>query len=184
MHLRDISKPSLKLRDLDQRHPGVSLGVSASYSEAASVCFDRHHAPPVNLSIERPAPLQVSADWTPPDDGIKRAWANETDTTEAGAYCVALAAVETTDGLVAIARAETRTGADYYLGPPGVTPDDLEMSHRLEVSGVDGGGSSLVKTRLRQKIDQAAAGRSSLPAIAAVVGFAARQVVIADVETQ
>jgi hypothetical protein len=179
-----MAKLSLKLCDLDQRHPGVSPGVSAGYSEAASVCFDRHHASPVDLSIERPTPLQVSAEWAPPDDGVKRAWANETDTTEAGAYCVALAAVETTDGLVAIARAETRTGADYYLGPQGVPPDDLEKSHRLEVSGVDNGGPSSVKARLRQKMDQAASGRSSLPAIAAVVGFAARQVAIADVKSQ
>lgn len=179
-----MSKVSLKLYDLDQRHPGVSPGLSASYNEAASVCFDRHHAPPVNLSIERPAAFQVLAEWTPPDDGVKRAWANETDTTEAGAYCVALAAVETTDGLVAIARAETRTGADYYLGPQGARPDDLETSHRLEVSGVDGGSVSSVRARLRQKLEQAAAGRSSLPAIAAVVGFATRQVAIADVTSQ
>jgi hypothetical protein len=179
-----MSQRLLKLRDLDQRHPGVSPGVSASYSEAASVCFGRHHVPPVSLSIERPALIQVSADWTPPDDGLRRAWANETDTTEAGAYCVALAAVENTDGLVAIARAETRTGVDYYLGRQGDPPNDLEKSHRLEVSGINTGGPSLVKTRLRQKIDQAAAGRSSLPAIAAIVGFASRQVAIADVDPQ
>lgn len=163
-----MSKPSLKLHDLHQRHPGVSRGVSAGYSEAVSVCFDRHHVPPVELSIERPAALRASADWAPPDAAVKRAWANETDTTEAGAYCVALAAVEATDGLVAIARAETRTGADYYLGLQGHPPDDLEKSHRLEVSGLDEGGPSLVRSRLRQKIDQAAAGRSNLPAIAAV----------------
>ena len=174
-------KQTLKLHDLDQRHPGVSRGVSLSYSEAASVCFGRHHASPVDLDIERPALHHVSAQWIPPDDGVKRAWANETDTTEAGAYCVALAAVETTDGLVAIARAETRTGADYYLGPHGQSLADLEKSHRLEVSGVDEGGPSSVKSRLRQNIDQAAAGRSSLPAIAAVVGFATRQIAIADV---
>lgn len=177
-----MSKPLLKLHNLDQRHPGVSRGVSASFSEAASVCFDRHHASPVDLNIVRPETLLVSADWATPGDAVKRAWANEIDTTEAGAYCVALAAVESTDGLVAIARAETQTGVDYYLGPAGKSPDDLERSHRLEVSGVDAGGPSTIKTRLRQKIDQAASGRSSLPAIAAVVGFAARQVAIADVE--
>ena len=176
-----MPNPALNLYGLNQRHPGVSRGLSASYSEAASVCFDRHHASPVDLTIQRQASLQVSASWSPPDESLKRAWANETDTTEAGAYCVALAAVETTEGLVAIARAETRTGADYYLGPSGMNPNDLEKSHRLEVSGVDVGGLSSLNDRLRQKIDQAAAGRSSLPAIAAVVGFAARQVAIADV---
>jgi hypothetical protein len=43
------------------------------------------------------------------------AWANTTDTTETGAYGIAIAAVEVTDGLVTVARAETRTGADYAI---------------------------------------------------------------------
>jgi hypothetical protein len=171
----------LQLHDLAERHPGVSPGISASYSEAATVCLHRHHSPPVDLRLERTTPIAAAATWSEPDDLLRRAWANEVDATEAGAYCVALAALEVTDGLVAVARAETRTGADYYLGPAGQDASDLESTRRLEVSGIDVGGDSSVKTRLRQKMEQAAAGRSSLPAIATVVGFAARQVAIADV---
>ena len=47
----------------------------------------------------------------------------------------------------------------------------LESCFRLEVSGVDAGGRSVVEARLRQKIDQTRRGASNLPAIASVVGF-------------
>ena len=62
------------------------------------------------------------------------AWANRDDTTETGAYCLALANVEATRGLVAVRRAQGRTGVDYYLGPADSALEDLEASVRLEVS--------------------------------------------------
>jgi hypothetical protein len=83
-------------------------------------------------------------------------------------------------GLVAVRRAETRTGADYYLGEPNSTFEDLELSFRLEVSGTDEGSDAVIRGRLREKLDQAKRGNSNLPAIASVVGFAALQIVSAD----
>lgn len=173
-------KLNLRIDALESSHPGLSRGVAESYREAAEVCFSRHHSPPTELALERRSLFQAIAHWQPPDERTKRAWANEIDATEAGAYCVALAALELTDGLVAVARAETHTGADYYVAPHGSMPDDLEVACRLEVSGIDDSTAASVKTRLQQKLAQAARGRSSLPAIAAVVGFSSAQVAIAD----
>lgn len=175
-----MHKLNLRIDALESAHPGLSKGVAESYREAAEVCFSRHHSPPTEWVLERRGLLQAIAHWQPPDDRTKRAWANKIDATEAGAYCVALAALEITDGLVAVARAETRTGADYYVAPHGSVPDDLEVASRLEVSGIDDSSAASVKTRLRQKLAQAARGRSSLPAIATVVGFSSAQVAIAD----
>jgi hypothetical protein len=110
------------------------------------------------------------------------AWANNDDTTRDGAYGLALAAVEITRGLVAVSRAETRTGADYYLGTPDAVLDDLEASIRLEVSGTDEGGESVINSRLRQKLEQASKGCSNLPAMALVVGFKALRIVSEDVK--
>lgn len=110
------------------------------------------------------------------------AWANTTDTTEIGAYGVAIAAVEVIDGLVAVARAETRTGADYYLGPPNETREDLEKTLRLEVSGIDQSNPAALRTRLAQKVRQCQKGESVLPAIAVVVGFSNLTLVTEDVE--
>lgn len=173
-------KLKLQIQNLDARHPGLTEGVATGYREAAEVCLARHHSPPTGLSIDRGKQINVIAEWQAPDDRTKHAWANEIDTTEAGAYCVALAALELTDDLVAMRRAETHTGADYYVAAKGTSPADLEEAFRLEVSGMNEGSEASVKTRLRQKLEQTARGRSSLPAIAAVVAFSPPQVAIAD----
>jgi len=118
--------------------------------------------------------------WENPSTAVLRAHANDIDATEQGAYAVSFAAIEALAGLVAVRRAETLTGADYYAAPLGVDADDLEACVRLEVSGVDAGDESAVRRRLRQKLRQTEKGRSNLPALAAVVGFRERLIAIAQ----
>jgi hypothetical protein len=123
--------------------------------------------------------------FTVPDERMRNAHANEIDATETGAYGVSLAAVEAVAGLVAVRRAETLTGADWYIAEVGTDIEDLESCIRLEVSGVNAGVSSDINRRLREKVAQAARGKSNLPAIAAVVGFKVLEVAISplgDVE--
>ena len=86
------------------------------------------------------------------------------------------------NGLVAVYRAETLTGADYYVARPGDSLHDLEDCQRLEVSGVDRGLPGAVERRVRAKLEQVAAGRSNLPALAGVVGFRARLIMLADLQ--
>ena len=173
--------PALQFSDLATRHGGVSSGIGLSYDEAARVCLDRHHTSPATVKIrDNLSESEADAGWASADDALKNAWANEIDTTEAGAYGLALAAVELTRGLVAVRRAETRTGADYYIDLPGAEADDLETAIRLEVSGTSGGNSSVIESRLKQKLEQASNGDSNLPAIATVVGFSELRIVIAD----
>jgi len=74
------------------------------------------------------------------------------------------------------------TGADYYVAPVGASPDDLEDCVRLEISGVDRGGASAVAQRLKAKLEQVAAGKSNLPAMAGVVGFQARIILLSRLE--
>ena len=59
--------------------------------------------------------------------------------------------------------------------------EDLENCYRLEVSGTDGDETE-VNRRLHVKIKQALHGNSDLPALAAVVGFRVRMIVIATAE--
>lgn len=172
----------LEFLDLSSRHFGVTDGPSLAYAEAAAVCLDRHHAPIAEFRLlDGDAEEVVDATWMPPDDRIRSAWANRDDATRDGAYGMAIAAVELRRDLFAISRAETRTGADYYLAPAGRLPDDLEEAVRLEVSGVDAGDEKAIMKRLSEKVQQARAGASNLPAIAAIVGFHARQIRCADV---
>ena len=58
---------------------------------------------------------------------------------------------------------------------------DLEDCIRLEVSGVDQGDHREVLKRLNLKVRQARDGSSSLPALAGVIGFAERLLMIQDV---
>jgi hypothetical protein len=164
------------------KHQGVSRAVCESYSEAAEVCLARHHVPP-RTSIHlvcRDAESDGILTWSAPDETAKLSWRNRDDATRDGAYVVSLLAVEHVLGLVAISRADTRSGADYYLGRP--EQDDLEEAVRLEISGVDAGGVPEVRRRLRDKEAQVARGNGSLPAYASVVGFRAATVLVSLVD--
>ncbi len=177
------AKAKLKFLDLNARHPGISPGVALSYAEAARVSLDRHHSSPCEFAIQDNGTSNVAdAEWTECDAALKAAWANKDDATRDGAYGLALAAVEETRKLVAVGRAETRTGADYYLSETPVAPDSFEGSVRLEVSGTSDGSNSVINARLAQKLEQAKKGTSNLPAIASVVGFSELRIISADLE--
>lgn len=180
-----MSKELLQIQRLSDRHRGVTPAVSSVYYEAACVCLDRHHTSPQEIAIVDNDNTDVAAiDWEARDQRARDAWANRDDTTEAGAYCLALANAEMTRGLVAVSRAQGRTGVDYYLGPANSTLEDLERSVRLEVSGTDEGSLSMIKSRLRQKLEQAGRVDSNLPALATVVGFAMLRIESADVTSE
>jgi hypothetical protein len=178
-----MSGTKLRFENLSERHFGVTAAIGTAYAEAVRVCLGRHHASPQEMLVrDGIGEIKSAAEWEGPDYRTRNGWANKDDATEAGAYGLALAAAELTRGLVAVRRAETRTGADYYLGSPDGPASDLESSLRLEVSGTDEGSETIINSRLRQKLDQAAKGNSNLPAIATVVGFAALMIVTADVK--
>lgn len=170
----------LLLAGLSQRHPGLTKAIGDTYAEAAAVCLNRHHSSPAEIrAFVRDEVSNCTLPWEAPDSVTLRAHANEIDATEQGAYAVCLAAVEAIAGLVAVSRAETRTGADYYVAPIGNDLEDLENCIRLEVSGLNAGNAAAVKARLKSKVAQTAKGMSNLPALAAVVGFKERLIAVA-----
>jgi hypothetical protein len=172
----------LNLENMHERHRALTPAIAASYREAAEVCLSRHHVPPLEVTLsDNGSDTSGEVSWKIPDDRTHDAWANDTDATEAGAYGCVIAGLEEIRGLFAVRRAETGTGADYYLGAVGAGVHDLEDCSRLEVSGVDAGDRSLVARRLGQKIRQASEGRSSLPALAGVFGFLAKLLMVGDV---
>jgi hypothetical protein len=174
----------LPFHRLADRHIGLTEPLAGAYTDAARVCLDRHHAPPIAFSVaDDGRARQVRLQWDVTDERCRAAYANEIDTTEYGAYACAIAAVEITRGLFAVRRAEARSGADYYLAPDGMPLNDLERCFRLEVSGVDRGASAVVAARLEEKIEQARNGESNLPALAAVVGFKAQLILIRSLDS-
>lgn len=169
---------------LYERHPGLTQNICQALAEAAHVCLSRHHNPPKSLHVSRGNPgyssRQYVIDWPTVTQQQRAAWANTDDATRDGAYAVSLAVLECEQQLFAISRAETRTGADYYVNSSGES-DDLESAYKLEVSGTDHGD---IKRRLKRKAEQAACGKSKLPALACVVGFKEAMVAIGEVEYQ
>jgi hypothetical protein len=177
-----VTETRLPIHTLAARHPGLTGGVAAYYTEAARVCLDRHHRSPIGFEVDNSgAALAALVEWAATDERTRSAHANEIDATEAGACACVLAAVELAMQMVAIHRADTRTGADYYVAPVGSTAEDLERTLRLEVSGTDKGSPAVVAQRVKAKIEQAAKGASNLPALAGVVGFKSRLIMLKPV---
>lgn len=180
--MNDTKRSSLKLDLLHERHIGLTASLGGTFTEAAYVCLNRHHVSPVEMAVSCSNGSSMrQVEFKKPDARTLNAWANDIDTTEFGAYGICLAAVEAEEGLVAVRRAETLTGADWYVAPIGTDPEDLENCFRLEVSGTDAGGRSIVDARLKQKVDQTRRGASNLPAIASVVGFRVLEIAIQKV---
>jgi len=164
--------PKLVIEKLHERHVGLTAALAEMFTESASVCLSRHHHSPVKIGISQGTTQSVYAlDFPTPNARTLSAYANVNDATENGAYGICLAAVEVEESLFAIRRAETLTGADWYVAPKEASAEDMEDYYRLEVSGLDAGGPAAIQERLKRKIDQTRRGRSNLPAIASVVGF-------------
>lgn len=175
----------LPFHNLSERHRGVTSAIGENYTEAARICLDRHHNPPIDFYVkEEDYEITTIADWQPTDKRAKEAWNNDIDATEAGAYAFSLAAIELSKGLIAVRRAETKTGADYYISRPGGGQEDLEDCYRLEISGVDKGTHSAVQQRLRAKLEQVSLGTSNVPALASVVGFGAKIILIKELKNE
>lgn len=179
----DAAPPALFIERLHDRHPGLTEFIAGLFSDSAAVCLSRHYQSPVTIAVSTEADTRdYSVEWDAPDERRLRALANTPETTEFGACGVTLAAVEAMLGLVAVERADHRTGADYYVN---ADPSDLSLERalRLEVSGVDHGSEATVRALLRQKVDQARRGGSILPAIASAMGFMVRRVMFQSVES-
>jgi hypothetical protein len=174
--------PLLALQHLSERHPALTPSLAGSYFEAARICLDRHHTSPQEFDAEdNGQQSSVWVEWIGTDARTQAAWANQDDATRDGAYALAIAATELLRGLVAVRRAETRTGADYYIALPGQNVEDLENCFRLEVSGTNS-DTAEVSRRLRLKLEQARRGDSNLPAIAAIIGFRVKLIVLQTVD--
>lgn len=184
--MADPEEAALPIHDMASRHPGLTEAVANHYLEAARICLDRHHQPPISFDVEYEDDRKSArTDWQPADDRARNAWANEIDATEAGAYTCALAAAELAMGMVAVHRAEQGDGADYYIAPNDERRDDRAFWRRLEVSGIgtDVDSNAPINQRLRDKLAQLAKAPHIQPGTAGVVAFKSKVIRLADEES-
>ena len=115
----------------------------------------------------------------PADEQSRRSHANEIDATEMGAYAIATVSAHAAAGWRIVGRTAHASGADIWMQRASDPPDEMV---RLEVSGMAAGKDARALTslrgRLREKVDQLAAGWRARPGIAIVVGFELARVLI------
>ena len=187
-----MSSSHLTFTKLHERHRGITAPIADSYAEAATVCLNRFHTSPDSLGIRYNQEDWHSyvLTWPTPSHRQQDAWGNRDDTTESGAYCLVIAAVEHHLGLYVIGRALVGTGADYYLGIPGDEVNsfdnelDFENATRLEVSGISQSDNDAhLLRRVRQKVMQTQEGSVSGPALAGVVAFNLLKLILQEAQS-
>ena len=183
--MTDPEEAALPIHDMASRHPGLTQAIADHYLEAARICLDRHHQPPINFDVEYDGDHEtVETDCQPTDQQVRNAWANEIEATEAGACACALAAAELAMGMVAVHRAEQGDGADYYIAPNDQRRNDRAFWHRLEISGIgaDIDARGPIDQRVRDKLAQLAKGSDPRPGTAGIVAFKAKIIRLANEE--
>jgi hypothetical protein len=181
----------LDIYDLQVRHSGLAKEVTDNYAVNAAVCMERHSISPRVWSVHRDqsAATEYLVTWEAPTAAQIRSCANQDDATRDGAYGLALAAADVHLGLVALRRAEGRSGVDFYLVPDGTEiPDSPEYDIDrddligLEVSGINDDNDRVIRARVRQKVEQVQAGRPPFPSVVGIVGFRTARITFWTVE--
>jgi hypothetical protein len=175
-----------KIEALHESHSGMTAALCSVLAESVSVVLTRcDFAPPTLFDLHAQSRSSSALlVWQKANERRLRAYQNQDDSVRDAAYGVAIAAVEIETDLRVVSRADTRSGADYYLDRNDLAADQpkeatFEGSYRLEVSGVGDGDADAVRQRLHSKRRQLSNGRSDKPGIAGVVGFRARLILFA-----
>jgi hypothetical protein len=167
------------------RHPGLTEAKAVALCATACVCLHRHHRSPTTITttIDAGPSAEHSVAWAAPTVRDHNANRNAIDASCEGGYAVALMCLERRLDLVAVGRAEQGTGADWYVAPPGRGVDEAGWPNledpailRLEVGGHDHRPS--LPYELKLKVRQLQVGASTVPGIAAIIGFKKAQVLI------
>jgi hypothetical protein len=185
----DTARCRLEAAQLYPRHHGLGEYYARAYMAAAAVTLDRHHESRASLTVrvDPGSTSHVEVDWDEPSADDRRAHGNTDDATEFAAYGLGLIVTDVNLSLVALRRAQRKSGGDYWLVPAGseVRPDDAQDFDRtdmvlLEVSGIDEDTEVGMRSRLSQKTKQVRRFEKNLRALAVVVGFRGARIWIKD----
>lgn len=152
--------------------PGITAEFGGAIAQAAAVALDeQHHRSPTDLHVFGDFHDRYNLAWPPVNDQMRRCWNDREETTEQGAYAVAIPLVQKLTGLAVLERSRKGTRFDYWLGPAAELP--FQEKARLEVSGIRNGSRSDVDGRANEKLRQIGRSTVSLPGYVIVVEFGA-----------
>jgi hypothetical protein len=189
--MSDRPGPSvLHLRDLCEPHPDRpvwSVTFGAACADASAVCLDsQNHAQPVLFQIDGIPSTEVLTEvlivWDAVDDTIRRFNADLEVATEYGAYGIAALIMPELTGLTVIERSVKNKGLgfDFWLGSIDDPGGLFQRKARLEVSGIRRGSESIVKSRVRMKLEQIAPSDALAPGYVCVIEFGTPRVWITE----
>lgn len=152
--------------------PAITPALGSMLAEAAGVCLESQDHSVCNtvLYVSGTVSKSCSLRWIPITPQARRAYQNETRTTEHGAEGIAVLLADRELELTVIEASWIGTGFDYWLGEE--NDETFQRKGRLEVSGIRQGNDSDLNARVQQKLTQTS--RSDclgLPAYVIVVEF-------------
>lgn len=154
--------------------PAITSEFGVVLAQAGAVCFeDQNHPRGVELKVDGTFQAKYKVFWQDVTDQMRRTFNDPDLATEWGACGVALLLVLDLTEYTVINTSRKGTGFDYWLGKKGNGDERLfQNKARLEISGIRKGSYSLVRARVKQKLEQVKPSDSSLlPAYIVVVEF-------------
>jgi hypothetical protein len=122
------------------------------------------------MEVEGIGSDSYEVEWEQATEEILRCWQDEEETTEKGAYGIAILLIDKTVELKFVRQSRKYNGFDYWLAPKDAEYP-FEETARVEVSGIRSGPRSRVKTRMKEKIDRLDRYSSTLPVFIVVIEF-------------
>ena len=182
----------LDLNELDTDDiPGITREKGNDLAQAGAVCLQlQRHRQGVRFPVRGYFSKTYALAWPQVAEQAMRTWNDPDEAAEDGAASIAALLASREIGCPVILRSRKATGIDYWLGDKDATnislaeqtatmalrealqDNDLVVRGRMEVSGIQLGNDSIVRARVRRKLNQT--NRSDdwrLPAYVVVVEF-------------
>ena len=158
------------LAKLHESLPAFSTVRAKAFAEAARVSLHTQgHSSGTLLEVQGDYVVVIRLRFRKPSEKVLRSWRDPNEAAEDGATAIAFVEVlELTDYTV-VERSAIGTTVDYWLGFNDRLP--FQNAARLEVSGIARGDDSLIRGRVREKIQRLHQSRKSLPALVSVTAF-------------
>ena len=131
----------------------ISPRVGAFWAEAGSVCLESQgHTQGVRLTVQGYYNNSYALTWPPITEQFRQFWGDPEYATEHGALGIAVLIAKEEIGYEIVRQSRKGTGFDYWMGT--ASDEGFVNKAGLEISGIREGDDSIIKARVRQKLQQ------------------------------
>jgi hypothetical protein len=182
--MKENLRKKLDLTKLLDGMPQLDASWVEIFAKCCTVCLEYHNHSRgielvVNVKIDKElVDYFAITNWIPLEDKIKRTFNNLNDAVEYAACGIAGLLIWEFTEYEVIEQAQIGNGVDYWLRKKEFDVNNPFIhSARLEVSGILSGDISVIKNRLKRKLEQTKlSDTSSIPAFVVIVEFSRPEV--------